>query len=215
MNYATIDRYCAIEGTICRKNILFRGEWTYFFAYPSQSHWRDRKIQESQLLVASLLGTEYSDWEELNANVALLIGFAIGLGKPVLVLQQTPASPILDLGTVLRPFETESHSEQIVTSWLDQHTQLIVSRHEQQRHREDRQRQADRIRGMYLGHPDALLDNKLPEYFVTTKEYEDALNARRSIFIGRRGTGKSANFQAVRDELKNNREVVVCRNCSR
>lgn len=76
-----------------------------------------QKIQESHLIIATLVSRDHTDAEVINANVALLIGFAIGLGKSVLVLQQTPAPPILDLGTVLRPVETESQAEQIVDAW--------------------------------------------------------------------------------------------------
>ena len=45
-----------------------------------------RAIQRASLIVASLLGTNIEAYQQHNANVALLIGFAIGLGKEVLVL---------------------------------------------------------------------------------------------------------------------------------
>lgn len=35
MEYATVNRFCSIEGTICSKSVPFKGEWTFFFAYPS------------------------------------------------------------------------------------------------------------------------------------------------------------------------------------
>lgn len=92
---------------------------------------------------------------------------------------------------------------------LAQHTQELVTQRREQRQRRVRQEKVDRIRGMYLGHPDALQDNDLLDYFVSTKEYEDALHARRTIFVGRRGTGKSANFQAVKVELRHRRDIVV------
>ena len=168
-----------------------------------------RKIQESQLIIASLVGTSRKDWEDINANVALLIGFAIGLGKQVLVLQEQPAAPILDLGTVLRPIETESYAGEIVKSWLDLHTQELVSRRIEHGRKTAQAANKELIRGMYLGHPDALQDNNLLSYFVHTKEYEDALNARRTIFIGRRGAGKSANFQALAAELEKTHDSVL------
>ena len=42
------------------------------------------------MVVGSLLGTDIQNYEEHNANVAMLIGFAIGLGKETLVLQAQP-----------------------------------------------------------------------------------------------------------------------------
>ena len=38
---ATVSRYCAIEGTECYKQIPYKGEGTFFFAYPSQPQWKD------------------------------------------------------------------------------------------------------------------------------------------------------------------------------
>ena len=160
-----------------------------------------RQIQQASLIVASLVNKNHIDWEQHNANVALLIGFAIGLGKQVLVLQEIPLAPILDLGTVSREVETETQAGQIVDSWMNGQTQSLISNAAETRRQAQSRRQVDRIRQLYLGHPDALQDNHLLDYFVPTKEFDDAVEGRRSIFIGRRGAGKSANFQAIRDEL--------------
>lgn len=168
-----------------------------------------RAIQRSSLIVASLLSKKIKDWEQHNANVSLLIGFAIGLGKQVLVLQDKPLAPVLDLGSVSRPIDSESHAEQVVRSWIDVQTRLNMSQAAEYRRRATTRQQADRLRSVYLGHPDALQDNRLMDYFVPTKEFEDALEGRRNLFIGRRGSGKSANFQAIKDELSHKPNIVT------
>ena len=161
-----------------------------------------REIQRASLIVASLVSKQNNRWEEHNANVALLIGFAIGLGKQVLVLQQEPTTPILDLGSVSRPFETESQAGQIVHTWIDAQTRLSVNRTTEAQSVATARRRASHIRDVYLGHPDALQDTNLLYYFVPTKEFDDAIAGRRDIFVGRRGTGKSANFQAIKETLR-------------
>ena len=161
-----------------------------------------REIQRASLIVASLVSAANEGWEQRNANVALLIGFAIGLGKQVLVLQEKPLAPILDLGTVARPLETETEADEIVRGWIDPHIRAIVEQRADSHKRARARQQIERIRKVYLGHPDALQDNQLLEYFVPTKEYYDAIQGNRMIFIGRRGSGKSANFQAIREELR-------------
>ncbi len=70
-------------------------------------------------------------------------------------------------------------------------------------------RRASQIKDIYLGHPDALQDTNLLNYFVPTKEFEDAVNGRRDIFVGRRGTGKSANYQAIREELREQPAIIT------
>ena len=177
---------------------------TYDEFYPQA-----RSIQRSSLVVASLLNGNIVDYEQHNANVSLLIGFAIGLGKRVLVLQDRPIAPILDLGSVSRPIETESQAEQVVKSWIDGQARLSLTQDVESRRSVIRRQRADRLRSIYLGHPDALQDNRLLDYFVPTKEFEDAVEGRRTLFIGRRGSGKSANFQAIRDELRQRPNVVT------
>ena len=168
-----------------------------------------RQIQRASLVVASLLSKENVDWEQQNANVSLLIGFAIGLGKQVLVLQHQPLAPILDLGSVARPIETERQAELIVKSWIDQQTSVRVGEIAEDRRRAQRKQRLDRIKGLYLGHADALQDNRLLDYFVPTKEFEDAVEGRRTLFIGRRGSGKSANFQAIKEELRQSPNTIL------
>ncbi len=168
-----------------------------------------REIQRASLVIASLVSKQNQNWEEHNANVALLIGFAIGLGKRVLVLQQEPKTPILDLGSLFRPFDSESQAVQIVQGWIDLQRKASESEIIASRNRARVQRQINQIRNLYLGHPDALQDTGLLDYFVPTKEYEDAVAGRRSIFIGRRGSGKSANFQAIKDSLKEKSNTIT------
>ena len=132
-----------------------------------------------------------------NASVALLTGFSIGLGKQVLVLQEEPIASILDLGTVSRPFKTEQQAQRIVDDWTKKQIDQTANRNRVTRIRTQEKENVELIRGIYMGHPDALRDIELPNYFVQTKEFHDAIEGRRSIFVGRRGSGKSANFQEI------------------
>ena len=170
-----------------------------------------RAIQSASLIVASLLGTDIEAYQEHNANVALLIGFAIGLGKEILVLQQEPRASILDLGTVSHLFKTETQASGIAATWLQNQTRLALEQRAESRQKATARRHMDRIRDLYMGHPDALQDSRLLEYFVETPAYLDAIEptGRRMIFIGRRGAGKSANFQAIRETLRDRHSTIT------
>ena len=170
-----------------------------------------RAIQSASLIVASLLGTDIEAYQEHNANVALLIGFAIGLGKEILVLQQEPRASILDLGTVSHLFRTETQASGITVTWLQNQTRLALEQRAESRQKATARRRMDRIRDLYMGHPDALQDSRLLEYFVETPAYLDAIEPteRRMIFIGRRGSGKSANFQAIREALRDRHSTIT------
>ena len=167
-----------------------------------------RQIQRASLIVASFVSKDNVDWAQNNASVALLTGFSIGLGKQVLVLQEKPVAPILDLGSVSRPFEAEDQVNDIVEAWIDKQVRISVSQTIESRRRATSRQQTDLLRNIYLGHPDALQDNELLTYFVQTKEFDDAIEGRRTIFIGRRGSGKSANFQAIRADISERPNLV-------
>ena len=168
-----------------------------------------RAIQSASLIVGSLLGTDIEGYQQHNANVALLIGFAIGLGKEVLALQAEPKASILDLGSLSQLFTTESQAVRIVNRWLEEQTRAAVHQHAESRRRASERERIDQIRRIYLGHPDALQDTGLLDYFVPTAEYEDAIHGRRMMYIGRRGTGKSANFKAISENLRTRPSTVA------
>ena len=167
-----------------------------------------RQIQRSSLIVSSFVSKDQVDWKETNASVALLTGFSIGLGKHVLILQEEPVAPILDLGTASRPFETEDQAQEIVDSWIKRHADLANKQTIELQQKASSKQQADLIRSIYMGHPDAQQDLELNSYFVPTKEFHDAIDGKRSIFVGRRGSGKSANFKAINEELSRKHNIV-------
>jgi len=61
-----------------------------------------------------------------------------------------------------------------------------------------------------LGKDEAEQDEKLSRYFLKTKNYENALAGTKTIILGRKGSGKSAIFKLLSDEMpKNGIEVVA------
>ena len=165
-------------------------------------------IQRASLIVGSLLGADIHNYEAHNANVAMLIGFAIGLGKEVLVLQAQPRASILDLGAVSQLFTTETQVVRNVRRWLEEQTRAALRQRSEARSRARESEHIAHLRQVYLGHPDALQDASLLDYFVPTPDYEDAVQGRRTMYVGRRGTGKSANFKAISEALQDRFDTV-------
>jgi len=106
-----IDRFCAIEGHFCQRFFVFRGPGTCFLAYPSSQPWRD----VMNFLAADLRrrGNRTQTWEnvsgagpiftrvckaihandvmvaevtELNPNVLFEVGYALAVGRDVILL---------------------------------------------------------------------------------------------------------------------------------
>lgn len=60
-----------------------------------------------------------------------------------------------------------------------------------------------------LGKDEAEQDERLREYFVKTTSYENALSEAKTIIIGRKGSGKSAIFALMKEELNERGEIVI------
>ena len=60
-----------------------------------------------------------------------------------------------------------------------------------------------------LGNDEAEQDERLKEYFLKTRNYENALLGTKSIIIGRKGSGKSAIFTLLEDELEESGVLVI------
>ncbi len=161
-----------------------------------------RAIHRSSLIVGTLVSSDNVDAESINANVALLAGFAVGLGKQVLLLQQTPARSFIDTGTMLVEVQTETEARGAVRRWLELHAGALVQNVQRATEHAQRSEQASKIRRLYLGSPDAAQDVNLMSYYVRTPEYYSALDGTHTLFLGRKGSGKTATFQALRSELR-------------
>ena len=116
--FATIDRFCAIEGVQCQKQIAYKGPWTFFFAYPGSKRWRDfSKELVRELSVRGVNGVRWEDIvsnnllfskvcegiyghdfllaevSEPNPNVLLEIGYALAVGRLPILLKNKNLEP--------------------------------------------------------------------------------------------------------------------------
>jgi len=60
-----------------------------------------------------------------------------------------------------------------------------------------------------LGNDEAEQDKRLKEYFLKTPSYNNALKGSKTIIIGRKGSGKSAIFTLMNDELEKMGSLVI------
>ena len=110
--FASVKRFCAIEGVNCEKSIPYQGSWTYFFAYPSTEPWRDfsallandlgsrgiygrrwEDVVNNDLLFSKVCEGIYghdfllAEVTEPNPNVLLEIGYALAVGRQPILLK--------------------------------------------------------------------------------------------------------------------------------
>lgn len=168
-----------------------------------------KTINMSEIVVCHMVGTDYKGYDEINAHVAFLAGYALGRQKKILILQEQPADKMLDLHQVRREYKDRKDVIQILENWLNPMRQSRLKYLESERRTKERVNLREEL-SFTLGKSAAELDVILDDCFINTDDYLAAKNFKNYLFIGRRGSGKTANFfQLSKNFRKNSRHIVV------
>ena len=119
----------------------------------------------------------------------------------------------LDYRDLLFNYTTANQAVAQVQQWL---APAEREYRERQVHREQvggATRLRTELRDFYVEIGEYLAENEgeaLQHYYVETTAYQEALAGTRTVFVGRKGTGKTANLIALSNELKSSRNNTVC-----
>ena len=167
----------------------------------SQAH----AIAEAAVFVGFLVSDDVIGAAESNAQMMLFAGIAAGLGKRFVILAQQPQKRLLDLGEHLIQFESESEARAAYTEWLRDTAADIITNPTPTRSIAPR----GPLDGLFLGNLDARADFDLSSYFVQTPEYRQARNGDRHLFVGSKGSGKTAIYEMLSEEFARRQSVLV------
>ena len=170
-----------------------------------------KRIQQARYVVAHFVSDKQNNHQTLNARVAFLMGLAMGFGKRILILQERPVGKkMIDLKGVIREYDRESLAKMIVQEWLGKQNDYVIAfKKLQEETGREKKRRVVTLRDLDFGPVAAEKDFDLPKYFVETPYYKRAQRGDRTLFLGRRGSGKTAMFRILSDELKSPNNVVV------
>ena len=144
--------------------------------------------------------------EQYNARLALIAGIAYGLGRPLLMVADPDYVTPLDYKDMLYTYPSVAALIDHVEHWL---TSTPTTRLDKKRFGRTNVSIELPIRtfGSYVAESES---RELTGYFVNTNEFEAILSGRSSVFVGRKGTGKTANMlQATTDLRVDRRNLVV------
>jgi hypothetical protein len=173
--------------------------------------WYIRHVDSAFAVICQFLSTDYRNWELQNAKQALVAGVAHGLGKPLLMLAQDPYLSPIDYRDMLRQHGTAAAAEAIYNDWLLPIVEAYKNREKDVQQYEIEERARGALRNIAIGDPIAEFEaEEVPDYFVPTAAYNEALRSRHSIFVGRKGTGKTASFYKLSEELRADPRNHIC-----
>jgi hypothetical protein len=175
--------------------------------------WYAQAALSAHAVIAHLLDDTRSTTAPVqNAKYAFVSGLAHGLGKPLLMLAHSPYQPPFDYQELLRVHSSAGECVTILDAWLQP---IEDAYHEDRQRYAEHRRDGDAalaLRRIHLG--DHIAENEqsqLLDYFIETASYTEALHASQSlVFVGRKGTGKTANLYKIANELGRDKRIHVC-----
>jgi hypothetical protein len=175
--------------------------------------WYAQNVYNAQAVIAHLIGEGRTESKFLqNAKYALVSGMAYGFEKPLLMLVDSPYKPPVDFRHLLKIYERSSECLIIVEPWLQEVETIFLAREEIEKTRLTQIEANVAFKRINLGEPIAENERDyLTDYFIETASYSEALRSSQSmIYVGRKGSGKTANFYVLTAELSKDPRNQVC-----
>lgn len=163
--------------------------------------WYAEKLGNAAGILINFAGRSRNLAELHNRRNAFVAGLAIGFEIPLLMLSEDDYAPPFDYEELLHVYETAAACLSSARSWLadlEVGGRRIVPRAVVQH---------SRLAGLRFG--EHVAENELPnleDYFVRTAAFEDVLLARDALFVGHRGSGKTASALQAFEEIAANKE---------
>ncbi len=174
--------------------------------------WYIQNIRKSFASIVHLIDEKRDSKLSQNQKYSFVSGMIYGFDKPLLMLAHAPFYPPVDYTDLLFVHDTAHKCLSAATRWLETFEgQLSIER---QIIKDQRQTIEHKIalHNLYLGEDVAENEQReLSDYFVETALFLEALRSNQSvIYVGRKGSGKTANLYSIADYLKNDPRNHVC-----
>jgi Cdc6-like AAA superfamily ATPase len=174
--------------------------------------WYVQNIRQSEGAIVHLLDETRDIKFNQNGKYSFISGLIFGFGKKLLMLAHDKYSSPIDFSDLLFVHKTSDECSLHAKKWLSEIQQKISI--ESGKIREELRGAETRIalRNLYLGEDQAENEQEdLPKYFVPTAEFDAALRGTQSmIYVGRKGSGKTANLYKIAETLSHDRRNHVC-----
>jgi hypothetical protein len=147
-----------------------------------------------------------------NARHALVAGMTFGLDKQLLMLAEADFLAPIDYRDLLKQYQTGAQATNCLDDWLVNPENTWHHARAAERDYTSTVRLATELKGLRFGEPLAEdeAEQLVTEYFLETHSYREALAGSSTIFVGRKGSGKTANLLKLASDLKRDRGNLVC-----
>ena len=173
--------------------------------------WYAQRIYASHATVVHLCPEDRKGWAIHNARGSLVAGLAHGMGRKVLMVAEAGHEWPIDYQDMLREYHTAVELEQRVNEWVLAAMEATYEEFSEASDQRGATKLAVELKALRLG--EHVAENErdtLPGYFIPTAAFDAVLEKQAVIFIGRKGSGKTANLlEAARELGKDARNLVT------
>ena len=166
--------------------------------------WYLRNVLDASATVVHLDDIESAGAQICNARCSLLAGMALGFNRNVLMIAPSPFDPPFDYRELLFEYKNARNCKSYVENWL---RPIFMTRIEPRATTQDSELA---LLEFHIGeHTAENEERELSNYFVPTSAYSAGTRNKMGIFVGRKGTGKTANLYQLREYYSNERTNLV------
>lgn len=161
------------------------------------TEWYFQSIVKSKCIIIHLLGSNISKASQENAKKSFLAGLSLGLNNKVLMAAPAKYKAPLDYHDILIQYSSSDNLVETVKNWLTKEVYPAKKY-------EIKEKEVHELDLIKLGVGCEVAEQEkdgLLKYFIETAAYHAALKLDKSILVGRKGTGKSAIYIKVLNEL--------------
>jgi hypothetical protein len=173
--------------------------------------WFFQHVYSAEAVVVHLASKRRSGAATHNARASLVAGLARGLNKPLLMLAENDFVSALDYRDLLFSYPDAATCRTRLEHWLNRTLQPIQSRIAETREATASLRLSTELRSVDLG--EYVAENEvsgLTQYYVETSTYRDVMAGDSRVYVGSKGTGKSAAALSAEAALKMDARKLVC-----
>lgn len=175
--------------------------------------WYLYNIGRSFSVIINLGSQRVEDYKLHWVKCALVAGIAVSLGRRVLIVGEDIQLKPIDYMELIKSYKNARQAEQLVHDFASPIADSMAQFREYVRLDLKSKPITDIGILPRLSLGEFVAENELESldnYFVETPQFLSAMQPTYKISVGRKGTGKTANFQTIVSRLQKSRHTVVC-----
>ena len=173
--------------------------------------WYVEQVSSSFGVVCHFLSDDHTNAKLNHAKNSLVAGIAMGLEKPTLILAHQPCISPIDFRDKLQRHETANQARSLFDAWLQPYLESYEQKARESANSRLRVAARRELSEIRLGDPVAEFEAEaLMDYFVETPAYLEVMKSKFSIFVGRKGAGKTAMLLKVAEDVRADPRNHVC-----